>query len=397
MIHLFTHNDLDGVGCGILAKLAFKEKVKVHYNSVGSLNYQVADFMEEATPQHQIYITDLSVNEDNAKKLDYFVKQQGGKVQFIDHHKTAIHLNEFKWAAVTVKYEDGRLTSATSLFYEYLLEENLINRREALDEVVELIRQYDTWEWDRNNNTKAKRLNDLLYMISIDDFEGRMLQKLTKADRFDFDDFETQILDMEEQKLERYLRKKRREIVQKPVLDKWVGIIHAESFLSEIGNALGKENPHLDYIAMINMGSKRISLRTIHDDVDVSQVAGKFDGGGHAKASGCNLNEQAYKLFVAEAFPLDPLKQDAQKNVFNVKESPNGVLYDSKEKGVLFLLPKEDGTWQVENKEKLMDKTFSSFQEAETFVKRSFAAWLVKDEEYVKFLVENIRRLRSDL
>ncbi|KMJ59541.1 oligoribonuclease [Bacillus sp. LL01] len=397
MIHLFTHNDLDGVGCGILAKLAFKEKVKVHYNSVGSLNYQVADFMEEATPQHQIYITDLSVNEENAQKLDYFVKQLGGKVQFIDHHKTALHLNEYDWAAVTVEYEDGRLTSATSLFYEHLLDNELISRGEALDEVVELIRQYDTWEWDHNKNTKAKRLNDLLYMISIDDFEERMLQKLSNAVRFDFDDFETQILDMEEQKLERYLRKKRREIVQKPVGDKWVGIVHAESFLSEIGNTLGKENPHLDYIAMINMGNKRISLRTIHDDVDVSQVAGKFDGGGHAKASGCTLNEQAYKLFVAEAFPLGPLKQDAPKNVFNVKESPNGVLYDSKEKGVLFLLPKEDGTWQVENKEKLMDKTFSSFREAETFIKRSYAAWLVKDEEYVNFLVENIRRLRTDI
>lgn len=397
MIHLFTHNDLDGVGCGILAKLAFKEKVKVHYNSVGSLNYQVAEFMEEATPQHQIYITDLSVNEDNAKKLDNFANELEGKVQFIDHHKTALHLNQYNWAAVSIEYEDGRLTSATSLYYEYLIENELIRSGEALDEVVELIRQYDTWEWDRNKNLKAKKLNDLLYMISIDDFEERMLQKLTSSERFDFDDFETQILDMEEQKLERYLRKKRREIVQKPVEDKWVGIVHAESFLSEIGNALGKENPHLDYIAMINMGSKRISLRTIHDEVDVSKVAAKFDGGGHAKASGCNLNEQAYKLFVAEAFTLEPLKQDAQKNVFNVKESPNGVLYDSKEKGTLFLLPKDGGTWQVENKEKLMDKTFNTFQEAETFIKRSYAAWLVKDDEYVNFLVDNIRRLRTNL
>jgi oligoribonuclease NrnB/cAMP/cGMP phosphodiesterase (DHH superfamily) len=395
MIHLFTHNDLDGVGCGILAKLAFKEKVKVHYNSVGSLNYQVADFMEEATPNNQIYITDLSVHEENAQKLDYFEKNLGGSVQFIDHHKSALHLNEYSWASVIVEYEDGRLTSATSLFYEYLLEKNYINCSEPLDEVVELIRQYDTWEWDRNNNTKAKRLNDLLYMISIADFEERMLQKLSTEESFDFDDFETQILDMEEQKLERYLRKKRRELIQKPIENKWVGIVHAESFLSELGNVLGKENPHLDYIAMINMGSRRISLRTIHDDVDVSEVAGKFDGGGHAKASGCNLTEKAYKLFVAEAFPLEPLKQDAAKNVFNVKESPNGVLYDSKEKGILFILPKE-GKWVIENKDKFLDKSFSSFQEAETYIKRTYAAWLVKDEEYVNFLIENIRRLRSN-
>ncbi|QFT89170.1 Oligoribonuclease NrnB [Bacillus sp. THAF10] len=394
MIHLFTHNDLDGVGCGIVAKVAFGDKVKVHYNSVGSLNYQVADFMEEVTKENQLYITDLSVNDDNAIKIDEFVKA-GGFAQFIDHHKTALHLNEFSWASVTVEYDDGRLTSATSLFYEYLIEQNLLSRSPSLDEAVELIRQYDTWEWDKNNNIKAKKLNDLLYMISIDDFEARMLDKLKKADRFDFDDFESQILEMEEQKLERYLRKKRREIIQKPVGEHWVGIIHAEQFLSEVGNTLGKENAHLDYIAMISMGSKRISLRTIHDDVDVSKVAAKYDGGGHAKASGCQLNEEAYKSFVAEAFPLEPLKQDAQKNVFNIKESPNGVLFDSKDKGSFFLSPKNDGSWQIENKGKLLEHSFSTFHDAEKFVKRNHAAWLVKDEDYVNFLVENIRRLKN--
>ncbi|WP_204414231.1 DHH family phosphoesterase [Bacillus tianshenii] len=394
MIHLFTHNDLDGVGCGILAKIAFQEKVEVHYNSVGSLNYQVANYLEHAIPNNTIYITDLSVHEENAKKLDSLNKA-GGKVQFIDHHKTALTLNDYDWAFVQVEYEDGRLTSATSLFYEYLQNHQLLERTEAIHEFVELIRQYDTWEWDRNNNTKAKRLNDLLYMMSIEEFEARMLAKLEDSTDFRFDDLEDQLLNMEEKKMEKYLRRKKRELVQKQVGDKWAGIVYAESFLSELGNALGKENPHLDYIAMINMGSKRISLRTIHDHVDVSEVAGKFEGGGHAKASGCNLNESAYKLYVAESFPLEPLKADADKNIFNVKESPNGVLYESKSKGILFLIPRKNGSWEIENNEQLLDKSFQTFQEAETYIKRNFAAWLVKDEEYVTFLIENIRRLRS--
>ncbi|CAG9621671.1 DHH family phosphoesterase [Sutcliffiella rhizosphaerae] len=394
MIHLFTHNDLDGVGCGILAKIAFEDKVMVHYNSVGSLNYQVADFLNEATTKHQIYITDLSVHDENALKLEEFVTG-GGFAQFIDHHKTALHLNEFEWASVVVEYEDGRLTSATSLFYEYLVKHHYIQRTKSLDEAVELIRQYDTWEWDKLNNVKAKRLNDLLYMISIEEFEERMLEKLSNDSAFDFDDFETKILDMEEQKLERYLRKKRREIVQKPIDNLWVGIVHAEQFLSELGNVLGKENTHLDYIAMINMGNKRISLRTIHDNIDVSAVARKFDGGGHAKASGCQLNEEAYKLFVEEAFSLVPVKQDAQNNIFNVKESSNGVLYDSKEQGTFFLFPKDNGSWYVENKAHLIESSFSTFLEAEKHIKRNHGAWLQKDEEYVNFLVENIKRLKE--
>ena len=46
LIHLYTHNDLDGLGCGILAKLAFAEDIEVHYNSVARLNPQVERFLE---------------------------------------------------------------------------------------------------------------------------------------------------------------------------------------------------------------------------------------------------------------------------------------------------------------------------------------------------------------
>lgn len=44
MYHLYSHNDLDGVGCGIVAKLAFGKDVEVRYNSVNGLNAQVRCF-----------------------------------------------------------------------------------------------------------------------------------------------------------------------------------------------------------------------------------------------------------------------------------------------------------------------------------------------------------------
>ena len=130
MIHLFTHNDLDGLGCGILAKIAFgAEKIEVHYNSVARINSQVERYFESMKDEQKkedfLLITDLSVNDSNSKKVDKLVKE-GGKAQFIDHHKTALHLNEFDWALVKVRYDDGRLTSATSLFYDYLMEQNLL-------------------------------------------------------------------------------------------------------------------------------------------------------------------------------------------------------------------------------------------------------------------------------
>ena len=92
---------------------------------------------------------------------------------------------------------------------------------------------------------------------------------------------------MEEEKINRYIRKKNRELIQTFIGDHCVGIVHAEMYHSELGNELGKENSHLDYIAILNMGGKKVSFRTIHDHIDVSAVAGGFGGGGHAKASGC--------------------------------------------------------------------------------------------------------------
>ncbi len=111
------------------------------------------------------------------KELEEF-HQNEGKVQFIDHHKTALHFNEYEWAHVVVEDEEGKLTSATSLFYEYLVNQQLIDSSNAIAEFVELVRQYDTWEWEKNNNQQAQRLNALFYLVSIDEFEENMINRL---------------------------------------------------------------------------------------------------------------------------------------------------------------------------------------------------------------------------
>ena len=394
---LFTHNDLDGVGCGILAKLAYKESIDVRYNSVHSLNYQVKNFLETNNTETFLYITDLSVNEENEHEITDWILH-GGAGKLIDHHKSALHLNENDWAAVTVSYDDGRLTSATSLLYDYLVDSELLEKNEALDQFVELVRQYDTWEWDVNNNQKAKRLNDLFFLLSIDEFEDRMVKRLeSNESQFDFDDFEEQILDMEESKMNRYLKRKQKGIYQTMIDEHCVGIVHAESYISELGNLFGKMNPHLDYIAIVSVGNKRISLRTIHDHVDVSKVAAKFDGGGHAKASGCNLNEEAFPLFVVEPYKLEPIRMDAEKNEFNVNKSTKGTLFDSKHNGTFFIFKQNNGNWKIENNEVLLEEVYESFEAAHQYLKRTYAAWLVPDKHYVHYLLENNQKYKQML
>jgi len=393
MYKLLSHTDLDGVGCGVLAKLAFGDRIKIRYNSIASLNREVEWFLENEERNTHLFITDLSVNEENEKRLEEFY-QTGGKVQLLDHHKTALHFNEYKWGHVVVEDNEGNLASGTSLFYEYLIENELIQASNAVDEFVELVRQYDTWEWEKNNNQEAHRLNALFFLISIDEFEEKMVNRLQNSDHFFFDEFEQKILDMEEDKVERYIRRKRRELVQTSIGDYLAGIVYAESYHSELGNELGKEYPHLDYIAMLNMGGKRISLRTIHDHVDVSEVAGHYGGGGHAKAAGCSLTNEAYNQFVTDTFHLDPVREDARRNRYNLKESSSGSLYETQNDDMFLVSLQNEDEWIIENSKGLSIHTFKSFKEAEIFLKRNYAAWLVRDDIFVKYLLRYIKKLK---
>ncbi|WP_426453035.1 DHH family phosphoesterase [Paenibacillus sp. S-38] len=394
MYYLYTHNDLDGLGCGILAKCAFGDKVEVRYNSIGGLNTQVERFLERTKKKKKhLFITDLAVNEANEQRISDFVSS-GGKVKLIDHHKTSQHLNRHPWALVEVEYDDGRLASATSLFYDYLLKGRLLKPSQGLEDFVELVRLYDTWEWDRAGSMDAKRLSDLFSMLSLEEFEERMLERLKTGEPFAFSALELEMLDVEEERIGRYVRRKKRETVQTFVGGYCVGVVHAESYHSELGNELGKEYPHLDYIAIMNMSGRKASFRTIHDDVDVSAVAGQFGGGGHAKASGCPMTEDVYRIFVAETFSKEPLRMDAFRNEYNVKDSSFGTLYENGKEQQMFVFA-SDEDWIVDVEGDELNRTFPSFEEAERYVKRQYGAWLVRDEVYIAYLMEHMSHRKS--
>ena len=75
---------------------------------------------------------------------------------------------------------------------------------------------------------------------------------------------------------------------------KHVLVVNSSHWMSEIGSRLA---PDCDF-AMIwyydhNDKDIKVSLRSFHDSVDVSEIAKKFGGGGHKKAAGFRLPEDA--------------------------------------------------------------------------------------------------------
>ena len=293
MIKLFTHTDLDGVGCAILAKLAFGEEVDISYCNYDDINESVLDYLNNNDNSlSYIYITDIRVNEDIARLLD----ERGG-VCLLDHHPTALELNKYAWCKVMVEDLNGVKTSGTKMFYHWLgmngyLSDELENNK-ALGKFAELVRDYDTWRWSElgEDGMICKQVNDLMYLYGRDRFitwciseiHDEVFPRLYAADEL--------LLNTKQKEIDEYVEEKNEQLFTSPMCGRVCGFVFAEKYVSELGNRLCKMHPEIDYVAMIDMGNKTVSYRTVKDDIDLGKdVAQLFGGGGHPKAAGSEFS-----------------------------------------------------------------------------------------------------------
>lgn len=153
---LFTHTDLDGVGCAILAYLAFgRENVDVEYCNYNDVNEKVSDFLIYGAPgeYNAVFITDISISEELAKTINKYTVDDLWCL--FDHYNTAESLNRFSWCHVldTIPLSNGVKTSGTELFYTYLRSQNTFldefpgRVQQNIKRFVTVVRNYDTWRW----------------------------------------------------------------------------------------------------------------------------------------------------------------------------------------------------------------------------------------------------------
>lgn len=295
MKYLFTHTDLDGVGCAILAKLAFGEDVKITYCNYNDIDVIVSAFLDEVCLGYEegdkVYITDISVSEEVAEKIDSSNARH--YIRLMDHHKTAEWLNSYSWADVqteTVMLDETIKTSGTELFYKYLSDMAYISKgNKIIREFVNFVRDYDTWRWKGfENGTPIKEFNDLLYILGRDAFIERCMTR-AKGNKHivEFSKDERAALDKRQKEIDDYVINKSFELDVHKIDGVLCGVVFAEKYFSELGNRLCEEfKDTINFVMMIDMGKRVVHYRTIKDDIDVSAVAKMFGGGGHKAAAG---------------------------------------------------------------------------------------------------------------
>ena len=154
---IFSHiSDIDGMGSVVLLKLVNKDmhyelcetfnvndKFEEYYNSKDIYNYD------------RIYITDLCLDDEHLKIIqnDKLLKD---KVKIFDHHESVLQFNTYDFVNITIKDEKG-YCCGTTLFYNYLLDNKIIESNSAIDKFCELTRRHDTWEWKKIYNDEMSR------------------------------------------------------------------------------------------------------------------------------------------------------------------------------------------------------------------------------------------------
>lgn len=289
MIKLFTHTDLDGVSCEILGRIAFGEDIDVVRCGYGNIDDKVEEFINSDEEFDKLFITDISVKKELANALNNI----SDKVILLDHHKTALWLNEYPFALVQVEDESIGKMCGAYLFYEYLKKNHEeFNDTLALKLFVKYVRMYDTWEWkEKYDNIIPKRLNDLMYMDGPNEFIDKMIYRLGNNLAI-FDDTDLMKLQIEQTYINSYIAQKNETLIVNDSLfpEHIVGIVFADKYISELGNKLCELHPELDFVVLINMSTLTVSYRTVKNDLDLSDIAKGFGGGGHPKASGSRFD-----------------------------------------------------------------------------------------------------------
>ena len=304
MIKLFTHTDLDGIGCAILAKLAFGiEAVDVEYCNYNDINTRVEEYFNSGL-EYECHITDISINEELAYKINDS-EEKYGLYQLLDHHPTALGLNKFGWCSVKVEDEDTHIqTSGTELYYKWLVENNFLEDYDVINRFVELVTNYDTWRWSTlgEDGLICKQVNTLLYLYGRDRFidwcisniKNRLFPNLSSSDEL--------ILEIEQREIDDYIEDKNKYLFIGNLCGRPCGVVFAEKYVSELGNRLCQMHPEFDFVIIINMDGT-VSYRSIKDDIDLGKdIAKPFGGGGHPKAAGSQISEELRMEFIKGAF-----------------------------------------------------------------------------------------------
>jgi uncharacterized protein len=262
---LLTHTDLDGVGCAVVFAGARPGQGPIELVENGAIDGRVRDALAARIGDaagHEVLVTDHGVDATTADAADDFVRA-GGRFVLLDHHRSSLPLSGRGWATVDPE------RSAAGLLFDHL------GRPEPYAEFVRLVEDHDLW---RHHDPRSARLATLVGLLGAE----RFLARFAEDPSVELREGERLLVDNEEARREDYLRRKVEQARVEEIGGTRWAICYAEQYQSDLAERLMSELGAAA-TAIVNPGRRTVSLRG--RGVDVSAIAERFGGGGHARAA----------------------------------------------------------------------------------------------------------------
>lgn len=290
MICIYHSRDLDGYCSGAIVKKKYPDAVLIGYDYGQPFPWDDIPMFEP------VIMVDVSMPMADMEKL---AKHSGKKLTWIDHHKSAIDeyesyiLPNTGISGLTPVLLDG--LAACELTWYYLFHDHDIPL------AVEMLGKYDTWRKDAVWETVILPFQFGMRLIcnSPETFPKELFlsrdEEILNSRLHGIIQSGHTILD--------YQRKENEKVAKGAFELKFEGLraicMNTTFFNSDAFSSVYDESKHDVMIPFKYNGKEWIcSLYTTKQEVDCSVLAKKYGGGGHASASGFQLDNESFnKIF----------------------------------------------------------------------------------------------------
>lgn len=313
--YLLTDSDADGVGCSVVFN-AFADHLPDKYSPELSLvkfsypgktiDADLAEWFNERKLNPQIswclYITDLCPSVEALKPVVEYANETGNCVVVYDHHVTALPVMEAFPENVLVECRKDQ--SAAKLFWRETIASNLalvcydtkghkiLKYFKVLKRFVDLVSDYDTWEWKNNPNPELNGEENYVDMLLRFYGDRDYVRKKFYINIF----YEKKVFTVDDRNIIDLRLKHIKDVVERTPITITsnefpftCGIIMANDCLAASLEKIYK-NYDVDYAISLVPEKRLISVRTGKEDHSCLDAINYFCdpgmGGGHEKAAG---------------------------------------------------------------------------------------------------------------
>ena len=297
-IKIFSHNDLDGFGAPFLLQTVQpvifpQDHFDITNIGAGKIDEELDYWFThgDLNAYSDVYIMDMTPDSDHT--FDELNNHFANHWLVFDHHETEEQARQ-QHAGNAVTMKSGQNQSATSLVWHWLSHQDRFSQlgeqqQQQLALTVELIRAYDTWDWQNDPSltdeikTGADELDQLFWFYPID-YSADFIQAVLHQGWPAYRQANELLIQTLNDRRAHYLHHHLKDVLIDELDGHQWGFVYADDYKSEIAHELLQEHPAVEAAMVIS--PKSLSLRS-NGKVDVAKFAERyFRGGGHADAAG---------------------------------------------------------------------------------------------------------------